>query len=70
MFGVDLALAYPGAMRRKLREELPHARELLRDAMNELRAMMLGLRPRLLEEKGFVRRWKRWREWPRSGDPR
>lgn len=53
LFGVDLALATLDRAPESAREELLHARELLRDALNELRAMMLGLRPRLLEEKGL-----------------
>ena len=53
LFGVDLALATLERAPDSAREELLHARELLRDALNELRAMMLGLRPRLLEEQGL-----------------
>jgi signal transduction histidine kinase len=53
LFGVDLALATLGKAPESARDELLHARELLRDALNELRAMMFGLRPRLLEEKGL-----------------
>ncbi len=53
LFGVDLALATLERSPDSAREELLHARELLRDALNELRAMMFGLRPRLLEEKGL-----------------
>lgn len=53
LFGVDLALATLERAPESAREELLHARELLRDALNELRAMMFGLRPRLLEEKGL-----------------
>jgi signal transduction histidine kinase len=50
---VDLALATLERAPESAREEVLHARELLRDALNELRAMMFGLRPRLLEEKGL-----------------
>jgi signal transduction histidine kinase len=53
LFGVDLALATLEKAPESARDELLHARELLRDALNELRAMMFGLRPRLLEEKGL-----------------
>ncbi|MFN8664859.1 MAG: histidine kinase, partial [Thermomicrobiales bacterium] len=53
LFGVDLALATLERAPDSAREEMLHARELLRDALNELRAMMFGLRPRLLEEKGL-----------------
>lgn len=53
LFGVDLALATLERAPDSARDELLHARELLRDALNELRAMMFGLRPRLLEEKGL-----------------
>jgi two-component system sensor histidine kinase DegS len=53
LFGVDLALATLERAPESAREELLHTRELLRDALNELRAMMFGLRPRLLEEKGL-----------------
>jgi two-component system sensor histidine kinase DegS len=53
VFGVDLALATLERAPESAREELLHARDLLRDALNELRAMMFGLRPRLLEEKGL-----------------
>jgi signal transduction histidine kinase len=54
LFGVDLAI---GAMERTpaaAREEILHARELLRDALDDLRGLMSGLRPRLLEERGLV----------------
>jgi two-component system sensor histidine kinase DegS len=53
VFGVDLALATLERAPESARDELLHARELLREALNELRAMMFGLRPRLLEEKGL-----------------
>jgi two-component system sensor histidine kinase DegS len=53
LFGVDLALATLERAPESARDELLHAREMLRDALQELRAMMSGLRPRLLEEKGL-----------------
>lgn len=53
LFGVDLALATLDRAPDSAREEMLNARGLLRDALNELRAMMFGLRPRLLEEKGL-----------------
>lgn len=54
LFGVDLALATLERAPASARDELLHARELLRDALNELRSLMFGLRPRLLEEKGLA----------------
>ncbi|MFT4037535.1 MAG: sensor histidine kinase [Thermomicrobiales bacterium] len=54
LFGVDLALATLDRAPASARDELLHARELLRDALNELRSLMFGLRPRLLEEKGLA----------------
>jgi two-component system sensor histidine kinase DegS len=54
LFGVDLAIA---AFRRDpgtAREELVGARELVRDALDDVRSLMAGLRPRLLEERGLV----------------
>lgn len=54
LFGVDLAIRAlqrsPGAAR----DELIGARELVRDALDDVRSMMAGLRPRLLEERGLV----------------
>src|ERR687891_725298 len=53
LFGVDLAVSAldraPAA-----REELLAARTLVRDALDDVRALMAGLRPRLLEERGLV----------------
>src|SRR5215211_6436586 len=54
LFGVDLAV---GALERgpaTAREELLAARVLVRDALDDVRALMAGLRPRLLEQRGLV----------------
>lgn len=54
LFGVDLAVAAIDRDPARAREELRHARGLLRDALADLRALMFGLRPRVLEERGLV----------------
>jgi signal transduction histidine kinase len=54
LFGVDLAVAALDRSPRAAREELLRARELLRDALDDLRGLMYGLRPRLLEERGLI----------------
>ena len=53
LFGVDLAIRALGSASDPVREELLVARELVRDALDDLRAMMAGLRPRHLEERGL-----------------
>lgn len=54
LFGLDLAIGALERTPRSAREELLRARELLRDALDDLRGLMSGLRPRLLEERGLV----------------
>ena len=54
LFGVDLALASLDSRPGVAREELVHAREQVRDAIEDLRGLMAGLRPRLLEERGLI----------------
>ncbi len=54
LFGVDLALAAVGREPARAREELLSARALVRDALDDVRALMTGLRPRLLEERGLA----------------
>lgn len=54
LFGVDLAISSLARAPETAREELVRARELLRDALDEVRAMMAGLRPRLLDERGLI----------------
>ena len=54
LFGVDLAVGALDRAPAKARDELLAARALLRGALDDLRALMAGLRPRLLEEQGLV----------------
>lgn len=54
LFGVDLAITTLDRAPVTAREELLRARELLRDALDDLRGLMQGLRPKLLEERGLV----------------
>lgn len=54
LFGVDLALAALDRRPRTARDELAQARELVRDALSDVRGMMAGLRPRVLEERGLI----------------
>jgi signal transduction histidine kinase len=54
LFGVDLALAALDHRPALAKEELRRARELVRDALDDVRGLMTGLRPRLLEERGLV----------------
>jgi signal transduction histidine kinase len=54
LFGVDLAVAALNDSPEAARGELQNARALLRDALDDLRGMMTGLRPRILEERGLV----------------
>lgn len=54
LFGVDLAVAAVDRRPATAREELLRARELVRDALDDVRGLMSGLRPRLLEERGLV----------------
>ena len=54
LFGVDLAMSALDRAPATAREELLTARTLVRDALDDVRALMAGLRPRLLEERGLV----------------
>ena len=54
LFGVDLAISALDRTPATAREELLTARTLVRDALDDVRALMAGLRPRLLEERGLV----------------
>ena len=54
LFGVDLALSALDRTPEAARDELRGARGLLRDALDDVRALMAGLRPRQLEERGLV----------------
>jgi signal transduction histidine kinase len=54
LFEVDLAVSALDRAPATAREELLAARALLRDALDDVRALMAGLRPRLLEERGVV----------------
>jgi two-component system, NarL family, sensor histidine kinase DegS len=54
LFGVDLAVNALDRAPAAAREELLAARVLVRDALDDVRALMTGLRPRLLEERGLV----------------
>jgi signal transduction histidine kinase len=54
LFGVDLAVSALDRAPATARDELLAARALVRDALDDVRAMMAGLRPRLLEQRGVV----------------
>jgi two-component system sensor histidine kinase DegS len=54
LFAVDLAVTAIDRAPAAAREELLGARGLVRDALDELRGLMAGLRPRPLEEHGLV----------------
>jgi signal transduction histidine kinase len=54
LFGVDLAVSALDRTPASARDELLAARALVRDALDDVRAMMAGLRPRLLEQRGVV----------------
>lgn len=54
LFGVDLAIHALDRSPAAARDELLVARELVRDALDDVRAQMAGLRPRQLEERGLV----------------
>lgn len=54
LFSVDLAIAALGGSPEDARGELQNARVLLRDALDDVRGMMTGLRPRILEERGLL----------------
>ena len=54
LFGVDLAVTALDRAPATAREELLAARALVRDALDDVRALMAGLRPRLLDERGLV----------------
>jgi two-component system sensor histidine kinase DegS len=54
LFAVDLAVTAIDRAPAAAREELLGARGLVRDALDELRELMAGLRPRLLEDRGLV----------------
>lgn len=54
LFGLDLAIAACARSPETAREDLLAARGLLREALDEVRALIAGLRPRLLDERGLV----------------
>ena len=54
LFGVDMAVHALDRAPAAARDELLAARALIRDALDDVRALMAGLRPRLLEERGLV----------------
>jgi two-component system, NarL family, sensor histidine kinase DegS len=54
LFGLDLAVTAIDRAPGTAREELLSARALVRDALDDVRGLMAGLRPRLLEERGLV----------------
>jgi len=54
LFAVDLAVHALERSPATARDELLGARELVRDARDDVRALMAGLRPRLLEDRGLV----------------
>jgi signal transduction histidine kinase len=54
LFGVDLAVGALDRAPATARDELLAARALVRDALDDVRALMAGLRPRLLEQRGVV----------------
>jgi signal transduction histidine kinase len=54
LFGVDLAVSALDRAPATARDELLAARTLVRDALDDVRAQMTGLRPRLLEQRGVV----------------
>ena len=54
LFGVDLAVTALDRAPATARDELLAARALVRDALDDVRALMAGLRPRLLEQRGVV----------------
>lgn len=54
LFGVDMAVQALDRAPAAARDELLAARALIRDALDDVRALMAGLRPRLLEERGLV----------------
>jgi signal transduction histidine kinase len=55
LFSVDLAIAALDRSKATARDDLLSARESVRDALDDVRALMAGLRPRLLEERGLVK---------------
>ena len=54
LFEVDLAVHALDRGSATARDELLAARALVRDALDDVRALMAGLRPRLLEEHGLI----------------
>jgi signal transduction histidine kinase len=54
LFGVDLAVNVLDRAPARARDELLGARALVREALDDVRALMSGLRPRLLEERGLI----------------
>jgi signal transduction histidine kinase len=54
LFGVDLAVGALDRAPATARDELLASRALVRDALDDVRALMAGLRPRLLEQRGVV----------------
>ena len=54
LFGVDLAINAVARAPGTATEELRAARALVRDALDDVRSLMVGLRPRRLEERGLL----------------
>jgi two-component system, NarL family, sensor histidine kinase DegS len=54
LFGVDMAIRAVDQAPGAARDELLAARDLIRDALDDVRALIVGLRPRPLEERGLV----------------
>ena len=54
LFEVDLAIHALDRAPTTARDDLLTARALVRDALDDVRALMAGLRPRLLEERGLA----------------
>ena len=54
LFAVDLAVHALDRASATAREELLGARALVREALDDVRSLMTGLRPRLLEERGIA----------------
>jgi signal transduction histidine kinase len=54
LFGVDLAISAVQRRPDSAVDELQAARELVRDALDDVRALMVGFRPFLLEERGLL----------------
>lgn len=70
LFSVDLAIAALDRSRSMARDDLLSARESVRDALDDLRSLMAGLRPRVLEEQGLVSALQSLAEAPALWGPR